>query len=56
MTWSVAAAVRRRLTGVMRGGVAAIARHSLVRGVSWAAAVVISEPRGADHEKDTNAT
>jgi hypothetical protein len=37
-TWSAFAATRRRLTGVARGGALDIARHSLLRGLSWAAA------------------
>jgi hypothetical protein len=42
-TSSAFAAVRRRLTGVTRGGAFAIARHSLLREVSWAAAGPMSE-------------
>jgi hypothetical protein len=41
-TSSVFAAAERRLTGVVRGGAFVIARHSLLRETSWAAAGRIS--------------
>jgi hypothetical protein len=39
----VFAAIRRRLTGVARGCALDIARHSLLRGLSWAAAGAITQ-------------
>jgi hypothetical protein len=47
---SGSAATRRRLTGVARGGVLAIARHSL-RGGSWAMAGAAHAPSNAKMAK-----
>src|ERR1700754_4236993 len=46
-TWSAAAAVRRRPTGTARGGALAIARHSLPREASCAAADAAGNPSRA---------